>query len=95
MQLGLKEMFGVEAGRAPTDPTRGRSRAHGAGREITDIAQTSTIRSTRSMNDWTGRVLALRDLAVELALAFWQPSLTCSLDNPLEFLAEDWIVGSF
>ena len=28
------------------------------------------------------------------ALAFWQPSLTCSLDNPLEFLAEGWIVGS-
>ena len=27
-------------------------------------------------------------------LAFWQPSLTCSLDNPLEFLAEGWIVGS-
>src|SRR5207249_6636507 len=28
------------------------------------------------------------------ALAFWQPSLTCSLDNALEFLAEGWIVGS-
>jgi len=29
-----------------------------------------------------------------IALAFWQPSLTCSLDNPLEFLAEGWIVGN-
>ena len=29
-----------------------------------------------------------------LSLAFWQPSLTCSLDNPLEFLAKGWIVGS-
>jgi hypothetical protein len=28
------------------------------------------------------------------ALAFWQPSLTCSLDNPLEFLFEGWIVGN-
>ena len=27
------------------------------------------------------------------ALAFWQPSLTCSLDNPLILLAESWIVG--
>jgi len=26
--------------------------------------------------------------------ALWQPSLTCSLDNPLEFLAVGWIVGS-
>jgi len=28
------------------------------------------------------------------SVAFWQPSLACSLDNPLEFLAEGWIVGS-
>ena len=28
------------------------------------------------------------------SLAFWQPSLACSLDNPLELLAEGWIVGS-
>ena len=27
------------------------------------------------------------------SLVFRQPSLTCSLDNPLEFLAEGWIVG--
>src|SRR4029453_10079508 len=26
-------------------------------------------------------------------LAFWQPSLTCSLDNPLILLAERWVVG--
>src|SRR4030095_692120 len=26
-------------------------------------------------------------------LVFWQPGLACSLDNPLEFLAERWIVG--
>jgi hypothetical protein len=28
------------------------------------------------------------------SLALRQPSLTCSLDNPLEFLAEGWIVGN-
>ena len=26
-------------------------------------------------------------------LAFWQPSLPCSRDNPLELLAEHWVVG--
>ena len=36
-------------------------------------------------------IAALRSRA---ALAFWQPSLACSLDDPLEFLPESWIVGS-
>jgi len=28
------------------------------------------------------------------ALVFWQPGLASSLDDPLEFPAEGWIVGS-
>jgi hypothetical protein len=28
-----------------------------------------------------------------IALAFWQPGFTCSLDDPLVFLEEGWIVG--
>jgi hypothetical protein len=33
--------------------------------------------------------------SISIALVFWQPGLACSLDDPLEFLAEGWIVGNF
>jgi len=49
-----------------------------------------------SLTDAGWNALEQRDVvaAFGVALVFWQPSLACSLDNPLEFLAEGWIVGS-
>jgi hypothetical protein len=41
----------------------------------------------------TGFQLALLWTADRSRLAFWQPGLACSIDNPLELLAERRIVG--
>ena len=40
------------------------------------------------------KLYAPRTIDRGAALASWQPSLACSLDDPLVFLAKGWIVGS-
>jgi hypothetical protein len=62
-----------------------------------DPAQAGTTGHTRTLiaEREVGRVSGARDMVATFgfALVFWQPGLTCSLDNPLVFPAESWVVG--
>ena len=57
-------------------------------------ARTTATRSPRTSSGESSSAWSRSPATSVGSSVFWQPSLACSLDNPLEFPAEGWIVGS-